>query len=159
MKKIVPFVGSREEFVNYLILTGKMSITTYLNSLIDNEYVDASKNNQRGNAPYSYVEDYYIVALVLDSHTIEFISKIVLRSPNALRTRLAFLVGTASWLKVATLSSESKDKIRNYFRYCYENQVPYELRINVLETVEILEFLHYYHFDADNTDRAGEECK
>jgi hypothetical protein len=158
MKRISPFLGSRENFILHLLDNGELSLVNFLNSIVDNEHVDFSKRNQRANAPYSYEEDYYFVAMTLEMHTFEFMSKIFLRSPNSLRTRLAFLTGTSSWLTLATLSKEAKAKIRNYFQYCYCNQISYELRVNILETVELLEILHYFNFDASDCDRAREEC-
>lgn len=159
MKRISPFCGPREDFVLSLVEKGELSIVNFLNAIVDNEHVDFSKVCQRANAPYSYEEDFYFVAMTLEMHTFEFMSKIFLRSPNSLRTRLAFLTGTSSWLLLATLSNEKKSKIHNYFRYCCINQIPYQLRVNIVETVELLEILHYFNFDAVDSDGTREECK
>lgn len=155
-KRIVPLNCSESEFGVHLISTGEITLEKYLTAMVDNIPVRAGCRPIRSNVPWNFEEDYQLVKLTFDFKTTSFIGKVFRRSELAIKTRLVYLFGTSDWIKLITLPSGKKRTILIFFELCLTNSISYDNRPNILETVEMIEFLHYYGFDADDSNRAGE---
>lgn len=151
MKRITPLVMSQEDFVKTLLESEKLTLEQYVAALIDNYFYDFQGKAPRSNVPWSFREDYDLVCLLLMQHSVRFISKVLQRSESAVNSRMLTVLGTSEWIKIICLSDSEKETLQNYFYNCMINNIPYEGRMNPMETVTLFHFLKYYGFDAEHT--------
>jgi hypothetical protein len=141
MKKIVPVNMSRESYAEFLIKSGVVTKETYLAATIDNTYYEWVGRPERTNFPWSLQEDYNMICLLMEKHSIDFIAKVLRRSRTGIASRMVTLLGTSDWIRIVTLSDREKSNITKYFYHCILVGEDYKNRINILETVELIHFL------------------
>lgn len=149
MKRIQPTICTEAAFHHQMIATKQISQQQLSEALIDNHYV--RYDTRRDGQKWTKEEILILVQATFDYKPPIFVSKLVNRSEEGVRSRMYTLFGTTSWLKLAMIENEQKDMILNYlFYHPATERVSNVIEESFNETVAIAEFLEILNDDCPN---------